>query len=199
MTQMSMAAAEQTAPVDAAAAIRRLYERHDAEKLGEVDALLAKFAGREETLLSALEAKYCPEEVDRFKHIVKLFSEDADVNRMLQGFDADADAKGIDKRRLIMFKCLNTDTLVVLGDKQSLIEATGGSGVELDISYLPIGDLRPMVAGILEAPGDNSIYATTLAQTESYDVEKQMSVLVCAPNAQTGENHVRPMLVTRLS
>ena len=38
-------------PVDAAAAIKQLYERHDPGKLGEVDALLKKFAGREAQLL----------------------------------------------------------------------------------------------------------------------------------------------------
>ena len=55
-----------------------------------------------------------------------------------------------------------------------------------------------MVASILEAPGDNAIYATTLEQTESFDPAKEMSLLVCAPDT-SGENHVRPMLVPRLA
>ena len=109
-------------PVDAAAAIKQLYARHDPGKLNEVDALLKKFAGREAQLLQAVTAKYCPDDVDRFARIVKLFSEDADVNRMLRGFDEDATAKGIDKRRLIMFKCPTVDTLVILGDKQNLMK-----------------------------------------------------------------------------
>ena len=37
-------------PVDAAAAIKELYARHDPDKLKEVDALLKKFAGREAQL-----------------------------------------------------------------------------------------------------------------------------------------------------
>ena len=65
-------------PVDAAAAIKELYARHDPDKLNEVDALLTKFAGREAQLLQAVTAKYCPDDVDRFARIVKLFSEDAD-------------------------------------------------------------------------------------------------------------------------
>ena len=184
-------------PVDAAAAIKELYERHDPDRLNEVDALLTKFKGREAQLLQAVTAKYCPDDVDRFARIVKLFSEDADVNRMLRGFDEDATAKGIDKRRLIMFKCPTVDTLVVLGDKQNLMTRMSSNGVELDISYLPIEQLRPMVAQILEAPGDNAIYATTLEQTESFDPAKEMSLLVCAPSG--AENLVRPMLVPRLS
>ena len=135
--------------------------------------------------------------MDRFARIVKLFSEDADVNRMLRGFDEDATAKGIDKRRLIMFKCPTVDTLVILGDKQNLMTRMSSNGVELDISYLPIEQLRPMVAQILEAPGDNAIYATTLEQTESFDPAKEVSLLVCAPSG--AENLVRPMLVPRLS
>ena len=75
-------------------AIKQLYARHDPGKLNEVDALLKKFAGREAQLLQAVTAKYCPDDVDRFARIVKLFSEDADVNRMLRGFDEDATAKG---------------------------------------------------------------------------------------------------------
>ena len=184
-------------PVDAAAAIKELYARHDPGKLNEVDALLTKFKGREAQLLQAVTAKYCPDDVDRFAKIVQLFSEDADVNRMLRGFDDDATAKGIDKRRLIMFKCPTVDTLVVLGDKQNLMTRMSSNGVELDISYLPIEQLRPMVAQILEAPGDNAIYATTLQQTESFDPAKEMSLLVCAPSG--AENLVRPMLVPRLS
>ena len=38
-------------PVDAAAAIKQLYARHDPDKLNEVDALLTKFKGREAQLL----------------------------------------------------------------------------------------------------------------------------------------------------
>lgn len=36
----------------------RLYERHNPEKLGDVDDLLEKYAGREPLLISAVEAKY---------------------------------------------------------------------------------------------------------------------------------------------
>ena len=50
--------------------------------------------------------------------------------------------KGIDKRRLIMFKCPTVDTLVILGDKQNLMTRMSGGGVELDISYLPIEQLH---------------------------------------------------------
>ena len=58
-------------PVDAAAAIKELYARHDPDKLKEVDALLKKFAGREAQLLQAVTAKYCPDDVDRFARIGK--------------------------------------------------------------------------------------------------------------------------------
>ena len=121
------------------------------------------------------------------------------MNRMLRGFDEDATAKGIDKRRLIMFKCPTVDTLVILGDKQNLMTRMSGGGVELDISYLPIEQLRPMVASILEAPGDNAIYATTLEQTESFDPEKEMSLLVCAPSGAERQPRPPPPLVPRLA
>ena len=46
----------------ARAAMVRLYERYNPEKVDEVDTLLTKWPGREAQLLSAVEAKYSREE-----------------------------------------------------------------------------------------------------------------------------------------
>ena len=183
---------------DMEAKLRALEARVEAlEGAHAITNLKARYAALVDSRYT-LDGPKAPAEIGRIAdQIVELFSEDADVNRMLRGFDEDATAKGIDKRRLIMFKCPTVDTLVILGDKQNLMTRMSSNGVELDISYLPIEQLRPMVASILEAPGDNAIYATTLEQTESFDPEKEMSLLVCAPSG--AENLVRPMLVPRLA
>ena len=60
---------------------KQLYA-HDPGKLNEVDALLKEFAGRGATSPGG-HGEVLPDDVDRFARIVKLFSEDADVNRML--------------------------------------------------------------------------------------------------------------------
>ena len=46
----------------ARAAMVRLYERYNPEKVDEVDTLLTKWPGREAQLLSAVEARYSREE-----------------------------------------------------------------------------------------------------------------------------------------
>jgi len=126
--------------------------------------------------------------------LTKAFSKDADLNRVLRGY-ADEYAGGMDKRRMIHFRCPNAETIKMLSDKQALREG----GVEVDISYEPIADLRIHVKSMMQCPGDNSIWKTALDQTEHYDVASQISVAVSAPRATSrGEIHVKPMLIPRL-
>ena len=179
---------------------QRTHARHDPGKLNEVDALLKKFAGREAQLLQAVTAKYCPDDVDRFARIVKLFSEDADVNRMLRGFDEDATAKGIDKRRLIMFKCPTVDTLVILGDKQNLMKRMSGGGVELDMPTCLLSSCgpwsRPSSRRRATTPSLPDDPRTDGVGFDPEEVEHVAARL----RAERGQPRlVRPMLVPRLA
>ena len=122
--------------------------------------------------------------------VTKAYSKDAQLNRVLRGY-ADHFAGGMDTRRLVHFRCPDTEAIKRLCDKQALQSC----GVAVDC--MPIADVRTHMKSMEQNPGDNSIWQTALDQTEQYDPTSHVSLVVSAPGPG-GEVYVKPMLIPRL-
>jgi hypothetical protein len=125
--------------------------------------------------------------------IEKLFRKDKEINSMLQSY-ADEDADGMNKRRLIVFKCPDTATIERLTDKRA---HSFGNGIPVDIQLIPIEDLRIQLRALEHAPGDNQMWNVAMDATEIYDISTHISIAISAPG-NGGEFFVRHMLIPRI-
>jgi hypothetical protein len=122
----------------------------------------------------------------------KFFRKDKRANSMLRSFAAD-DAGGMNKRRLILFKCPDTTTIEKLADKEALKK----NDIAVDIQQIPIEDLRMQLRALEHDPGDNQMWKVAMDATEIYDISKQISMAVSAPG-KGGELFVKHMLIPRM-
>ncbi len=128
------------------------------------------------------------------RDLIGAFIEDPALNAMLCE-RADEEVDGMTRRRLIHFQCPRPETLRDLRDKGKLLKP---GGVPVDIQYASGEDLVDVEAAGLKRNDEVAIWEAALEQTQVYDMDREIAIVVSAPVPDGAACVVMPAIVPRL-